>query len=526
MATITRRSFLNGTLATPVAAGVCPSRLWAQAVESRPLPIPELIDARRQGNALALRTETGRTAFFPGRDSATRGFNGSYLGPTLRIHQGDEVELAVTNAMPDATAVHWHGLLVPAESDGGPHQPVEPGSTWRPRIRVDQPGATLWYHAHPHGDTARQVYEGLAGMLLVADEAKERDLGLPSEYGVDDIPLVLQDKVFEDGRLVYPVHPLFMMQGVRGATVLVNGAPNPVARVPAGLVRLRLLNGANARVFDLSFSDGRVFHWIASDAGLLERPVERRSLWLAPGERAELLVDFSDGRAAALRTGQDPTLARGMMGEMGMMGGRAEPLDAAVSILALEPRPRDRDAPAVRVPDRLVKLERFNPARAVRRRQLRLTMGCCGMEGGGMEHGMAARGGMGPGMMARGMGSRGGGMMGRGMGMRGMFGINGQPFDPERIDLTVRFGDTEIWEVSGGTMPHPFHIHGVHFEVLSRAGSPPTIADQGMKDTVLVQERVELLVRFDWPAVNAPFVYHCHILEHEEGGQMGQYKTV
>jgi FtsP/CotA-like multicopper oxidase with cupredoxin domain len=134
--------------------------------------------------------------------------------------------------------------------------------------------------------------------------------------------------------------------------------------------------------------------------------------------------------------------------------------------------------------------------------------GGMGMMGGGVGHGM--------------MGGRG---MGRGMGMMGMFGIDGRPFDMERIDQTVRLGDTEIWEVSGDMMAHPFHIHGVHFEVLSRAGRQPALGDQGLRDTVLVQEPVELLARFTQPAVAAPFMYHCHTLEHEDGGMMGQYKT-
>ena len=285
---------------------------------------------------------------------------------------------------------------------------------------------------------------------------------------------------------------MFMMHGMRGDTMLVNGTLNAVARVPRGLVRLRLVNGSNARVYDLSFNDGRTFHWIGSDAGLLEKPVERRSLWLAPGQRAELLVDFSDGRAVALRTGPDPTFGTGMMGMMGGMAGFPGEFAEVVRFA-----PHGEPATTTRVPDRLVERERLDPAKASRRRRLVLTMG----------HGMMGRGGMG--MMGGGMGPgmMGGMGMGGGMGMMGMFGIDGRAFDMERIDQTVRLGDTEIWEVSGDMMAHPFHIHGVHFEVLSRAGSRPALGDQGFKDTVLVQEPVELLVRFTQPAVDAPFMY-------------------
>lgn len=374
------------------------------------------------------------------------------------------------------------------------------GVTWRPRLSVDQPAATLWYHAHPHGSTARQIYAGLAGMIIVTDEAEQK-LGLPSEYGVDDVPLILQDKLFDDGRLVYPDHPMTIMHGLRGDTVLVNGTTNAVARVPAALVRLRLLNASNARVYDLSFSDGRAFHWIATDGGLLEHPVERRSLWLAPGQRAELLVDLSDGRATVLRTDRDPAFGMSMMRMMGAMG---EPLDNGSAVLRLEPNPR-ASASKPAIPERLIKPERLDPARAVRRREMRLTMGM-----GGEGRIRTTRPGMGRGMMGSGM---------------GCFGVNGRAFDMHRVDQTVRLGDTEIWQVSADMMVHPFHMHGVHFEVLSRAGSRPGLDDCGPRDTVLVREPVEIVVRFTQPAISAPFMFHCHTLEHEDNGMMGQYKT-
>ena len=496
MKAVTRRSVVAGVAVTSMASAAgFPTKLFqAEADEAQPLRIPELVDARSQGNAISLTAQTGQTTFSPGGESATRGFNRSYLGPTLRLHRTDEVEIAVANSMRETTAVHWHGLLVPAEADGGPHHAIAPGATWRPRVKIDQPAATLWYHAHMHGETARQVYGGLAGMILVADEA-ERALGLPSAYGVDDIPLIVQDKIFEDGRLVYPRHPMFLMHGMRGDTILVNGTPNAVARVPRGLARLRLVNASNARVYDLSFSDGRDFHWIASDAGLLERPIARRSILLAPGQRAELLVDFSDGRTVALSTGPDPTFGMGM----GMMSARGSSLGGSADVVRFAPQ--GELAAPVRIPDRLVSRERLDPARVSRRRQFVLTMG----------HGMMGRGGM--------------GMMRGDTGMMGMFGINGRPFDMERVDHAVRVGDSEIWEVSGEMMAHPFHIHGVHFEVLRRAGSQPGIEDGGLRDTVLVQEPVELLAHFTMPAVRTPFMFHCHTLEHEDAGMMGQFKT-
>lgn len=464
----------------------------AAAAERQPLRIPPLIDARTKGNAITLRAQAGTTEFFPGRSSATLGYNGSNLGPTIRVHQGDDVEIAVTNALNEDTTVHWHGLLIPAELDGGPHQLIKPANTWRPVLPIRQPAATLFYHPHGHGRTGTQVYSGLAGVLLVADEV-ERALALPSEYGVDDLPLVLQERQFEDGQMVVPQGMMTMMQGRRGNTILVNGTPNATARVPKRLVRLRLVNGSNARIYDLSFSDNRMFHWIAAEGGLLDRPIQLRSLTLAPGERAELLVDFSNGQAVSLRTAPDTNLPM-MMGPLAQVRSLASGLFGGRGQDVLDFEPIGKQEGSVQIPERLVERPRPDASRVKTRRRFVLSMAMGGMMGGGPGEG------------------------------DNMF-INGRAFAMNRIDEKVRLGDTEIWEVSGEMMSHPFHIHGVQFEVLSRNGGKPTVRDSGARDTVLVREPVELLVRFDHPAEKAPFMYHCHILEHEDSGMMGQFTT-
>ena len=470
-----RRRFLQSAAAIGAAAALP----LAAAAPRRRLPVPQLLDARALGNALALEARAGTTEFYPGVASSTLGFSGTYLGPTLLVHRGDDVEVTVANRLPQPTAVHWHGLLVRGELDGGPHQSIAPGGTWRPVLPIRQPAATLFYHAHQHHLTAEQVYRGLAGMLIVRDEAEAR-LGLPSTYGVDDLPLVLQDRHFVGGRLVMPGAMMSMMHGSRGATMLANGTPGAYAPVPRGLVRLRLVNACNARELRLAFDDGREFDWIASDAGLLEAPVQRNSIDLSPGERAEIVVDFSDGRHARMRTDDDQD------------GG---------SLPVLDFEPGAGEARGVLAP-RLAAPEHWDASRATRRRRFALQMG------------------MGMGMMGRGgMGMRGGMAMGG-----DMFFINGRAFDPGRVDERVRLGDHEVWQVAAEMMPHPFHVHGVHFRVLSRGGRPPAALDAGFKDTVLVDEPVELLVRFTQPAPErAPFMYHCHILEHEDHGMMGQF---
>lgn len=503
---ITRRTALTGAGVVGLGLAGFAARpfLWPKSgAEAQALKIPPLLDARSSGGSVSLQVQAGATEFFPGRFSKTLGYNGSYLGPTIRVRRGDFVQVEVKNALSETTTVHWHGLLIPGPLDGGPHQPIAAGQTWRPLLRIDQPAATLMYHAHVHGLTAEQVYRGLAGIFIIEDDQEQR-LGLPQDYGVDDLPLILQDRQFEDGLLVMPNGMVTLMQGRRGDVVLVNGTASPVAPVPPRLVRLRIVNASNARIYDLSFNDKRLFHWIATEGGLLERPIQLRSIPLAPGQRAELLVDFSDRRPAQLLSADDPN-----SGMMNMMRGAGRTLSAGGTLIRFEPGAGASGA--VALPKRLAEQERVQPSQATRRRRLVLNMGMGGMMGGGMMGGRMneqqtsgdTRSEAGP--------------------MAAPFSINGKPFDMRRIDEAVSLGDTEIWEVSGEMMAHPIHIHGVHFQVLSRAGRKPDILDQGRRDTVLVREPTELLMRFTKPSQGSPFMYHCHILEHEDNGMMGQF---
>jgi blue copper oxidase len=478
-----RRHFLQGLSFAGLAAV-----LGRSSAQERPaLPIPPLVDLR-PGAPFTLAARVGETEFFAGKPSPTAGYNGSLLGPTLRVRSGEEVALAVRNELPEMTTVHWHGLLVPAAVDGGPHNEIAPGASWNVALPVRQPASTCWYHPHPHGRTGLQVYGGLAGMLLVTD-AEEQALGLPSRYGVDDLPVILQDRVFDrDQRLIYPRGHMTVMHGVHGNVMLVNGAREPRASVPAGLVRLRLLNGSNARVYDLGFEDGRGFHWIGTDGGLLRAPVPLQRLALAPGQRAEILVDFSDARAGVLVD----RIASGMPARAGGAPGvTLRPLLHFAPTGERQPRA---------VPARLADWASPRAEAATRRRRLTLTTGMEG-RGGGMH-----------------------GMHGAAM----PHGFDGQPFDMKRIDQRVKLGDVEVWEVSSlpGMMmdqPHPFHMHGVHFEVIRRDGRAPDPLDAGRRDTVLVDAPVELLVHFTQPGARVPFMYHCHILEHEDAGMMGQF---
>ena len=499
---VTRRQILSGTAA--IAAGSVLSPFFSARADFTPfqqaLPIPKLIDARAEGNAIRLTVSEGQHAFWPGLATTTYGYSAQVLGPAIRMRRGDEVSVTIENRLDRGTTVHWHGVLVPSDRDGAPHDNIAPGDDWHTVLPIKQPEMTAWFHPHPYRNTARQVYFGLAGLLLIADGTDEQ-LNLPRTYGVDDLPLILQDRWFDErGQLIYDTSPMTTMRGARGNTVIVNAAVAPVARVPTGRVRLRILNGANARNFDLAFEDGRTFHVIASDGGYLPEPVALTRLLISPGERFEIVVDFSDARSAVLETGAD-----GFAPMMGMMGGA---YSGAASIMKFVPA-QTNHVPVKSLPPSLVQLPSPEPARSGRRRLFVLNDNMMGP-------GMMGPGMMGPGMMGR-----------RGMMGPGGLGINGRPFDMRRVDAEITLDDSEIWQIASGMMAHPFHIHGVQFRVLSIDGGAPPLHLRGWKDTVLVPRSAELLVHFTQRASREhPFMFHCHILEHEDAGMMGQYTCV
>src|ERR671919_2381100 len=190
------------------------------------LTIPPLLEPQEEDGrkVFDLTLQQGRAELLPGKPAETWGLNGSYLGPTLRAERGDRVELRVRNELPEVTTVHGQGSPPPAAADGGPHQPIEPGETWTPSWEIDQPAATLWYHPHPHGETADHVYRGVAGLFLL-DDPESSGLALPDDYGVDDIPVIIQDKrLHDDGSLDFSQR-LISPTGRLGDTILVNGTP-------------------------------------------------------------------------------------------------------------------------------------------------------------------------------------------------------------------------------------------------------------------------------------------------------------
>ncbi len=449
-----------------------------------PLEEGRLIDGARQFD---LSLQYGVSNFFGDRPTPTVGINGNYLGPVLRVQQGDDVMFKVTNRLSEPSTLHWHGLNLPAAMDGGPHQVIDSGKTWTSAFKIRQGASTQWYHSHMYHRTGIQVYYGLAGLFYI-DDPRSDALDLPSDYGIDDIPLVLQDRSFnEDGSFRYASSMHDRMMGMMGQFMLVNGTAFASFKVKKRLTRLRVLNGSNARIYNLEFADKREFQQIATDGGLLQQPISMRSIVLAPGERAEILAGFSPGDDVMLRHKSLPQRAGSSMGMMGnMMAANDQPFD----IMRFEAT-SDLSGPE-QIPTQLIKPRNWSVNEAARTRQFTLNMR------------------MGMGMM------RGGG-----------FGINGRSMDMDRIDARVPLGDVEIWDIfNDSPMAHPFHIHNTQFRILDRGGRPPQANELGLKDTVLINsgERVRVITQFEnYADAKSPYMFHCHILEHEDAGMMGQF---
>ncbi|MEU6992937.1 multicopper oxidase domain-containing protein [Streptomyces sp. NPDC046465] len=445
----------------------------------RRLAIPPLAPARRDAKGrkvFELRAAPGEHRLRPGRTTATWGINGSYLGPTLRATRGDTVRVDVQNGLREPTSLHWHGMHLPARMDGGPHQPVEPNQTWSPTWTIDQPAATLWYHPHPHGETARHVYRGLAGLFILDDpktkHARPGGSALPSHYGIDDVPVIVQDKRLDGDNQLDESHPRLSEVGLLGDVICVNGTTGPYLPVTTERIRLRLLNASNARTYRFGFTDDRPFALIGTDGGLLPAPHRTTRIQLSPGERAEIVVTVRPGERTVLRS-YPPDLGLNFMNRR-FTGG-----DDTLDILELRAARSLKPSPPL--PDHLATA----PALAARNAPVDRKFELAGSA------------------------------------------INGKSMDMSRIDFAVRRGATEVWEVTAGDdNQHNFHVHDVQFQVLSVDGKPPPPELAGWKDTVHTRPDIpyRLAMRFsDHSDRTTPYMYHCHILYHEDQGMMGQF---
>ncbi|RVD56014.1 multicopper oxidase family protein [Mesorhizobium sp. M2D.F.Ca.ET.185.01.1.1] len=419
-----------------------------------------------------LTAESATARFTADQDTPILAYNGMSPGPLIEAYEGDRVEITFANRIAgEASTIHWHGMPVPADQDGNPMDPVAPGADRVYAFDLPEGSAgTYWYHPHPHGRTAEQVYRGLAGAFVVKAKADP----IPAAYG--DTALVFTDlRLAADGSM--PDNTMTdMMNGRVGDHVLVNGQKNPKLAVAMGAKRrLRLYNATNARFLRLAF-DNAAMTVIGSDGGLLEKPVAAEEILLSPAERVELVVAFDRPGAATLTT---LDYDRGWMGP-------GRPADAGLTLLAVDVSNTAAEAMPP-LPERLRPIVPLNAPTVSRRLVFTETMA---MNPTGMEMG---------------------------------FLINGKAFEMGRVDIVARAGDTELWEiVNQADMDHPFHLHGTQFQVVERerggkVAKPPYLA---WKDTVNVArgETVRLLTRQERPGAR---MYHCHILEHEQLGMMG-----
>ena len=466
-----------------------------------------------------------------GPGNTLREIPGSYLGPIMRFQTGQKIRITLINLLDEATIAHWHGLHVPAEMDGSPHYAIGKGERFVYEFEMLNRASMNIYHPHPHHQTARQFYMGMAGAIIVND-AEESRLELPS--GEYEIPLVIQDKQFDsDNQLRYAPHMHDKMTGYFGEQILLNGRPHQTLNLASRAYRFRLMNGSTARIYKLAWDDNTPITVIGTDGGLLDTPIQKPYVMLAPAERLDLWVDFSGrkkGSQLTLRSrqfsGALPAMAERMSGMMGGhgrhgmgMGGMRHGMNNQVSaedtrmgsdypIFTVNINREVSDSP--KLPSQLSHFKHYslsdvaNPTQPV---PLAISEGPMSML------------------------------------------INGRGFAENDVQSFERIplNSIQLLEIfhgqSGGhggmgmgmmTMAHPIHLHGQYFQILSRTAENPGsgyddikdgFVDKGFKDTVLVMpgERIKIIKPFqDFKGL---FMYHCHNLEHEDMGMMREFSV-
>jgi len=473
-------------------------------------------------------------------------YNNNPLPMVIKANRGDQMTLNFNNKLMSDSTIHWHGFKIPANMDGGPDFPVAPNKSMTYSFTMNQPAASMWFHPHPDMQTGKQVYMGLAGVFLLNDDITnelEQSNQLPS--GDKDITLLVQDRRFGMAQngvklLQYKTQDMDN-DGMLGDIVLVNGSQSPKLDVSTGKYRLRLYNVSNAKNYDFAFSDGRSFTIVGTDGGLLAKPVKVNHIFMGAAERVEIIVDFSKDRvgskvALISKAFQDDNMEMGNMGDndnMNMndntemnntnmspmeennmsnmdndtnnsntMNQESTPMQGRmangteVNIMRFDVTKEITDTTTIytSLPQRAEihnRLDANNADNLGNERQFDMTMDMNGM----------------------------GGMM--------TFVINGKTFDPKRVDEYVSQNSTEIWNITNNSpMAHPFHAHAIQWQILSRNGVPASGTDLGWKDTFLVRadESVKIIGKFE-PVNQGDYMYHCHILEHEDAGMMGYFRV-
>jgi len=578
-----RRRFFAQTGAGLLAYAALPS--WLQAMEGMG-EMPKMVPNKASANFHAdveidLLCKPSTVSILPGQPTRVQQYfaklvkgpantlaeiPGSYLGPVLRFEKGQKIRINLHNQLDEVSITHWHGLHVPALMDGHPLYSIGKGETFVYEFEMLNRAGMNIYHPHPHNTTASQVYHGLAGAILVNDE-EERRLELPG--GEYEIPIVIQDKLFDaQNQLIYAGHMRDRMMGFYGDRILVNGRPDFNLDVASRAYRFRILNGSTARIYKLAWDDNSPITVIGTDGGLLETPVNKPYVMLAPGERLDVWADFSGrnvGSQLVLRSrsfsGVLPKMAERMMGgSMGGMHGKALPVGSDYPIFSVKVTRQVSDSPAL--PGKLSTYKHYQisdtsnpnkpvpiaisespmamrlngrpytyndvlPSERIPFNTLQLMEIFHTHGGSGGHGGDDATKQQGQGMQHGGMGMMGGMKHGGG----GDDNAQGGDHKMGRMGMMGGMGGGGMGMMM--SMAHPIHMHGQSFQIISRtiengeSEDYATVKDGfiegGLKDTVLVMpgERVKVIKPFqDFKGL---FMYHCHNLEHEDMGMMRDF---
>jgi FtsP/CotA-like multicopper oxidase with cupredoxin domain len=427
---------------------------------------------------------------------------GSYLGPIIRAQSGTKVRLNFKNLLDEVSVVHPHGLRVPEDCDGQPMQAIPPGATKVYDFQVIDRACPAWFHPHPMMRTAYQVLMGMAGLFYVTDG--EEESAVPgASTGLNDLPVIIQDRVFDsNNQILYQPNPMW---GYLGNRILVNGKPNAAFSLEPRGYRLRILNGSNARTYKLAWSNNMPLKVIGTDGGLLPAAVSKSYVMLMPGERVDVWADFSAqaGKQVVLRS--LAFSAGGMMGGGGGMGGggmgggcmggggmtgSAPANGSAMDILTVNvgqkatTKPVLGPLPAFRMPFRTSQFSKTVPF-TLAMQMMKWT-------------------------------------------------INGRVYEEMATaeDEMVTLNEPICWEwINNSPIPHPMHLHNVQFQVLQRTPSTSSsyatinqgLVDSGWKDTVLVWPGERVKIAMNFAPYTGMYMYHCHILEHDDMGMMRNY---
>ncbi|WP_386692470.1 Cell division protein FtsP [Lonepinella sp. MS14434] len=456
-----RQLFKKTAIATALAA--VPNTLLATT--NQPLQIPPLLETRR-GKPIFLSFESTQVRLLENNLIEVWGFNGQYLGPTVRVRQGDFVKLNYRNNLPQSVAMNIQGLQVNSDFLGGIGHSIQSGQSWAPIVPVTQNAGLCYYQSCSLASSAYQNYRGLVGMWIVEDD-ESRKSQLPNKYGINDIPLILQDLSLNNAgsQLFQQNEPHFV-----GERLFVNGQQSPYLNVARGWVRLRLLNASLSRAYELRFDDERDFLIIAQDQSFLPEPKTVKSVMLGSGERLEILVDLNEGGNVSLITGKP----RGLFDKIGLFfDSDGELVDNHI----LELRPEGLLAAFTNKPSYQFSNIATLPTEITQQRQFHLDN------------------------------------------INAM--INQKRFDPRRIDVSAKHGSVERWQISVSS-PVSFRIQGAKFVLESQNDKKTPANELVWKDTLWIENNASILVKFDNLSSNShPFIFGSGDLIQADKGAIG-----